>query len=195
MTAVLTARAQQIVAAAGEILEREGPDALTMRRLGDALGIRAPSLYKHFPNKAAVESALIDQALLDVGTACHAVVHRPPAGTVIARLLRTYRAWGLARPNLYRLATTGRLDRGQLTPGREEWAGTPFFLAAAEQPHLAQALWSFAHGTLILELDERYADASGLDRTWAAGAAAFTAAAGALSRCGPTQATPDSLDR
>lgn len=173
----LSARALEIVAAAGDLLEREGPDSVTMRRIGDALGIRAPSLYKHFPNKAAVESALIDVALLDMGAACHAIVRRPPAATVIARLLETYRAWGLAHPNRYRLATSGPLDRGALTPGREAWAGTPFWLAAGENPHLAQALWAFAHGTLILELDGRYSDSSGLDRTWAAGADAFTAAA------------------
>jgi AcrR family transcriptional regulator len=176
-TSNLSPRAREIVAAAGDLLEREGPGALTMRRIGDALGIQAPSLYKHFPNKAAVESALIDAAMLDVGEACHSVVRRPPAASVIARLLRTYRAWGLAHPNLYRLATSGRLDRAALTPGREEWAGTVFFVAAGQDPHLAQALWSFAHGSLILELDDRYADDSDLDTTWAAGAAAFTAAA------------------
>ena len=40
-------RRDEIVAVAESILEREGPDGLTMRRLADALGIRAPSLYKH----------------------------------------------------------------------------------------------------------------------------------------------------
>lgn len=171
-----SARAVEIIAAAGEILEREGRDALTMRRLAEEVRIQAPSLYKHFPSKAAVESALIDDGLLDIGEACHAAVRRAPA-TRIDRLLKTYRAWGRAHPNRYRLATSGRLDRAALTPGREEWAGTPFFIAAGAEPHLAQALWSFAHGTLILELDDRYADASNLDRTWAAGTAAFAAAA------------------
>lgn len=41
---------------------------------------------------------------------------------------------------------------------------------------LAQALWAFAHGTLILELDRRFLDGSNLDRTWQAGTEAFTAA-------------------
>jgi hypothetical protein len=44
------------------------------------------------------------------------------------------------------------------------------------EPYLAQALWSFAHGTLILELDRRFLDGSDLDRTWHAGTEAFTAA-------------------
>ena len=53
-------RAASIVAAARRILEEEGRDALTMRRLGAAVGIRAPSLYKHFPDKSSVEVALIE---------------------------------------------------------------------------------------------------------------------------------------
>jgi hypothetical protein len=43
-------------------------------------------------------------------------------------------------------------------------------------PFVAQALWSFAHGMVILELDQRYADTSELDRTWKAGVDAFAAA-------------------
>ena len=42
-----SARMQDLVSAAFAILDDEGRDALTMRRLADDLGIRAPSLYKH----------------------------------------------------------------------------------------------------------------------------------------------------
>jgi AcrR family transcriptional regulator len=41
----LSPRATEIVAAARELLEEEGPDALSMRRLAERLGIRAPSIY------------------------------------------------------------------------------------------------------------------------------------------------------
>jgi AcrR family transcriptional regulator len=54
----LSPRARQI-AAARDLLETDGPEALTMRRFGEKLGIRAPSLYKHLPNNAALEVALI----------------------------------------------------------------------------------------------------------------------------------------
>lgn len=168
-----SARAHQVVAAARKVVEAEGRDALTMRRLGDELGIRAPSLYKHFPDKAAVEVALIEEVLAEVGEVLHAAVAETPAGrSPVESLLDAYRAYGLARPHLYRLATTGRLDREALPPGLDEWAGTPFFLATGE-PHRAQALWSLAHGMVILEIDDRYADPSQLDLTWKAAAAAF----------------------
>ena len=55
----LTPRAREIATAARELLEDEGPDGLSMRRLADRLGIRAPSIYKHVPDKEALEDAVI----------------------------------------------------------------------------------------------------------------------------------------
>ncbi len=167
-----TPRATEVVAAAGSILEAEGPDALTMRRVADELGIRAPSIYKHLPDKAALCSALVEDAFAQLGAELHeAVDPADPTGSV-ASLLAAYRRIGLEHPNLYRLATVGPLSRDLLPDGLEEWAGTPFFLVTGE-PHLAQALWAFAHGMVVLEIDGRFQDVSDLDRTWAQGAAAF----------------------
>jgi hypothetical protein len=90
----------------------------------------------------------------------------------VRALLDTYRSYGVANPNLYRLATAGRLPRGLLPAGLEDWAGEPFFLVTGD-PHRAQALWAFAHGMVILEIDGRFADTSDLARTWRAGATAF----------------------
>jgi hypothetical protein len=92
-------------------------------------------------------------------------------------LLTAYRAYCGAHPNLYRLAVCGRFPRQSLPPGLEEWAGNPWFVVAGDA-HLAQALWSFAHGMVILELDDRYPPGSDLDTTWRTGAAAFERAAG-----------------
>ncbi|MEA2590576.1 MAG: hypothetical protein QOD62_407, partial [Actinomycetota bacterium] len=169
----------EIVAAARLLLEREGPEALTMRRLGEELGIRAPSLYKHLASKKAVEVALIEEAFRDIGAALHAALQgRDDRVDATRTLLATYRRFSLAQPNLYRLATAGRLPRGDLTPGLEEWAGEPFLLGTGE-PHLAQALWSFAHGMVILEIDGRYPENSELDQTWETGVAAFAGLVGA----------------
>ncbi len=165
----LPARSQQIVTAARALLEREGADAVTMRAVADALGIQAPSLYKHFRNKAALELALISEALWEIGWAGHEAV----AGGVGA-LAAAYRSEARRRPNLYRLATQGELDRAGLQPGLEEWAGNPWYVATGDAV-LAQAFWSFAHGMVILELDGRYPPGSDLDATWAAGVRAFSA--------------------
>ncbi|MGW1989834.1 TetR/AcrR family transcriptional regulator [Embleya sp. NPDC001921] len=69
----LSARAREIVVAARELLEAEGPDAVSMRRIADRIGIKAPSLYKHFPDKSAVENALIAQGMTELAEALEAV--------------------------------------------------------------------------------------------------------------------------
>ena len=92
-------------------------------------------------------------------------------------LLAAYRSVAVTHPNLYRLTTSSSFPRGSLLAGLEDWAGEPFFLATGE-PYLAQALWAFAHGTMILELDGRFVPGSDLERTWQAGAGAFAALQG-----------------
>ena len=169
-------RVAEAVAAARRILEEEGADGLTMRRLADEMGIQAPSLYKHFSGKADLELLLIEDALFDVGEVTHRALHPPGHESPLLNLLLTYRAYSLAHPNLYRLATSGPLARPRLPEGLEEWAGNPWFVVTGD-PSVAQALWSLAHGMVILELDDRYPRGSDLELTWRAGAAAFERAA------------------
>ncbi|HZM31716.1 MAG TPA: WHG domain-containing protein [Acidimicrobiales bacterium] len=165
-------RADEVVAAARLVLERDGAQGLTMRSVAAELGIRAPSLYKHVDGKAAIEVVLIDAAFEEFGRSLRDALRRPGRRPPLEALLAAYRRHALAHPNLYRLATAGRLPRRDLTAGLEDWAGEPF-LAVAGEPHRAQALWAYAHGMVILELDGRFPDGSDLDRTWREGAAAF----------------------
>jgi AcrR family transcriptional regulator len=167
-----TARVAEIVAAARAVLTAEGDEALTMRRLAARLGIRAPSLYKHLPGKDAVENELIADALVQMGNALHAALARAPGGDAVRALLRAYRKTARAEPNLYRLATGRPRRRAALPPGLQEWAGQPFYRAIGD-PQRARALWAFAHGMVMLELDDRLPAQSNVDAAWRAGAAAF----------------------
>src|SRR5687768_13119695 len=45
---------ERVLAAAVRIVDKEGLEALTMRRLGHALGVEAMSLYRHVPGRAAL---------------------------------------------------------------------------------------------------------------------------------------------
>src|SRR5689334_1658144 len=82
-----TDRVSEIVAAARHLVEVEGADALTMRRLGDALGIKAASLYKHLPSRDVVAAHLMDELLFESGDLLHAAVD---SGDPVARLLTAY---------------------------------------------------------------------------------------------------------
>ena len=165
-------RAAQIVAVARRILDDEGVEALTMRRVAEAIGVRAPSLYKHFATKRALEAALIEEGMVEMGQVLHDAVSSSPRGGAVRSLLEAYRRAATSRPALYRLATAGPLPREDLPPGLEAWAGEPFIRVTGD-PVRAQALFSLAHGLVILELDQRFPPGSDLGRTWEAGAAAF----------------------
>ncbi len=109
-------RLVQIVDAARDLLERDGPDGLTMRRLAERLGMRAPSLYKHVADKEELEVLLIAQALREQGSRMHASVaglpRRGSRKVALAALARAYRAWALAHPHLYRLGDRGAIAAG-----------------------------------------------------------------------------------
>ena len=54
---------QQIVAEAVALLDAEGLEGVTQRKLAARLGIAQPTLYWHLPNKAALVTAIADEIL------------------------------------------------------------------------------------------------------------------------------------
>ena len=56
---------ERIAAAALELVDREGIDALTMRRLGRELGVGAMTLYGYFADKEELVAAVLDRASAD----------------------------------------------------------------------------------------------------------------------------------
>ncbi len=98
-------RPGQIIAAARALLEAEGPEALTMRRLADRVGVKAPSLYKHFPDKSSVVAALAAEMLRETAGVLEAAERAAPGS--FSALATAYRSYALAHPHLY-LLTMGR---------------------------------------------------------------------------------------
>ncbi len=167
----LSPRAREIVAAARELVEEEGPDALSMRRLADKLGIRAPSIYKHLRDKQALENALISTTFEEQAVLFEAAV--ADANDGLAAVASAYRDFARRHPHLYRLMTERPLDRDRLTPGAEERAARPIVGAMDGDRDLARAVWAFAHGMTVLELNERFPPDADLDAAWERGLSAF----------------------
>lgn len=163
-------RAQQIVDAALDILESDGREAMSMRGIAERVGIRAPSLYKHFPDKAAVETALITVGFEAAAEVLEAAEAADPSVTSVAL---AYRRFALARPHLYRLTTNQPLPREALPEGLEARAAGPITRVVGGDPDLARAAWAFTHGMIMLELDGRFPPGANLDGAWQAGCDAF----------------------
>ena len=167
----LSPRAREIVAIALELLEEEGADGLSMRRLAERIGIRAPSIYKHFPDKQALEAAIISVGFELQADAFERALR--DTDDPLAELARAYRQFAEAHPHLYRLMTERELNRDLLTPGVENRAGRPVYEAVGRDIDLARAAWAFAHGMTILELNRRFPPDSDLEAAWRRGIDAF----------------------
>jgi AcrR family transcriptional regulator len=77
-----------IVRTAVELIERDGIEAVSMRRLAAELGTGAMSLYNHVPNKAALLDAIAEYILADLEFAADPAVDWREAARSMARGFR-----------------------------------------------------------------------------------------------------------
>jgi AcrR family transcriptional regulator len=168
----LTKRQRQIAEAARALLDAEGPDGLTMRRVADVLGIKAPSLYKHVPDKTALEILVVADGFTEMAEALEAAT--ADATDPLPALAKAYRAYAVAHPHLYRLMNYRPLRRDLMPQGLEERAALPLLTVVGHDTAKARALWAFAHGMVSLEIDGRFPPDADLQAAWKAGLARFT---------------------
>ncbi|MGH4033565.1 TetR/AcrR family transcriptional regulator [Actinomycetota bacterium Odt1-20B] len=86
-----------IVAAGRDLLEAGGQQGLTMQSVAERVGVRAPSLYKHVANRAALLAAVAEATVDDLTTSLEAT-----DGT-LEELVRCYRRHAQAWPEGFRL--------------------------------------------------------------------------------------------
>jgi AcrR family transcriptional regulator len=126
---------ERIVDAASALVDKEGLDALSMRRLATELGVQGPSLYNHFGTKAEIVDAVADAVTEQVDLTVFGAYEWPEA---LRRWAKSYRAVLAAHPNIVPVLATG--------PGRR-----PAALAMAEAVFgaLVDAGWPPARATHI----------------------------------------------
>ena len=137
-----------------------------MRRVAERVGIRAPSLYKHLPDKRALEAALISDGFAEWAELAEEAARESDPLDAVGQ---TYRSFARAHPYLYRLMTERPLPRDALADGVEARAAAVMIAAAGGDANLARALWAFAHGMAILELNHRFPPDADLDAAWRSG--------------------------
>ena len=159
---------EQVLTAALKIIDDDGVEALTMRRLGQALDRNPMAIYRHAADKDALLDGVVEQVVDRA--------RRPPrastvAGTVIGRraLRRTahaFRRVALAHPNVVPLLVTRPLSGplaqrplGTLRPLEEL---LEVFITAGFDPHgalhAARLFTGFLYGHVQHELQERVHD-------------------------------------
>jgi AcrR family transcriptional regulator len=125
----------RIVEVATSIIDDEGLDALSTRRLATDLHVRAPSLYNHFATKEEILDAVGDAIIAQVDIS---MFGRDPWPQALRRWARGYRAALAAHPNIVPFLARG--------PGRRPAA---LGLADAVYGGLVDAGWPPSYATRI----------------------------------------------
>ncbi|WP_189642741.1 TetR/AcrR family transcriptional regulator [Deinococcus piscis] len=151
--------AEAVLDAAQRLLEHSGPDALTMRALADALGVRPSSLYRHFSSREVLLRALGDQAALNLkDQVLDAAEGLAPRAALLAAA-QAYLAYTRTHPHLYALLLTKEndlpLEHLQHSPGKILWNTLLLLIGRLsgdpDDTDHAVAFWTFLHGFASLE--------------------------------------------
>jgi AcrR family transcriptional regulator len=102
----LQATRDEIREAAWAHVAEHGAYALSLRAVAASIGLSAPALYRYFPSKNHLVTALIVEAFESLAEAQDAALRVRPAASWQDRLRElglAYRAWALARPAAFYL--------------------------------------------------------------------------------------------
>jgi len=152
-----------ITRAAHLLLDQGGPDALAMRPLADALGVRPGSLYRHFGSRDALLGELAEHAAdalrLDLGAAAGTLGPRDALNAVA----QAYLDFARTRPHTYDLLMTPRPGQApgiKTSAGKHLWNALLTHVGALtgnpDDTGHAVAYWTFLHGAASLQRSDLY---------------------------------------
>ena len=163
---------QRVVSAALELIDTEGLGALSMRRVGQALGVEAMSLYKHVPNREALLDAVVD-SIVDELWADPQVQVQPEDGwrDYLTRLAHGVRRFSIEHPRAFPLVATRPPEAPFVRPPLRSLRWVEAFLAALRGKgftdeavlYAYRAFSSFLLGHLLLEAGARSAEDPAVD--------------------------------
>jgi AcrR family transcriptional regulator len=147
-----------VLAAALDIIDRDGADALSMRRLAAALNRDPMILYRHAANKAAVLDGVTETILAQLNVD----PTDPDWNAQLRTVARRYRALALAHPHVVPLLVTRPLatplalrPHTTLRPLEDILALlTRAGFSGSDALHIYRALFGFLHGHILNELQE-----------------------------------------
>ena len=147
-----------VLTAALQIIDSDGADALSMRRLARALGRDPMILYRHAANKAALLDGVAEMVLAQLQVDSS----DPDWADQLRIVARKYRQLALAHPHMVPLLVTRPLatplalrPRGTLRPLEDVLTLlTRAGFSGADALHIYRALFGLVHGHVLNELQE-----------------------------------------
>jgi len=94
---------EKIANAARQLLEREGADAVTMRRVAEAVGITAMAVYRHYPNRAGLLNALADEGFEELALRLERLKPKGNTRERLEAIMNVFLDHALEKPHLFEL--------------------------------------------------------------------------------------------
>lgn len=163
MTRLTTA--EKILRAAHRLFDSEGAEAVTMRRVADAVGITPMAIYRHFPNRGALLKQLSNDSFNAVAHEWKARTRSPDILKRLMALADPYLDYALTHPHLFDHAFSVRRDDARRYPEDFRAGLSPTFnvvvdaiiegmakgVLRQDDPHdVAMAIWAQQHGLVAL---------------------------------------------
>src|SRR5271154_1901369 len=155
-----------LLTSAADILESEGPDGLSVRRIAAAAGVAPMGVYNHFSSKSGIVEALFVQGFERLGQAMITLSAVDDPLEALAEGGRRYRALALAHPMAYQLmflrAVPGfepSVEARDVAHGAFNGLATAVrramragVIAQGDPALAAQLIWTSIHGWVSVEL-------------------------------------------
>jgi AcrR family transcriptional regulator len=165
----------EIVAAARRIAERDGLDALTMAAVAQAVGVRAPSLYKRVDGRPALVRLVVEDAVGELTALLETHARGTDPRRVLVAQARAFRRFAHARPNTYGVLFARLPPESRPDPELYARAAAPVLRATAALAgperalEAARTVVAWAHGFLTMELGGAFQLGGDVDAAFAFG--------------------------
>lgn len=155
-----------LLASAAEILETEGPDGLSVRRIAAAANVAPMGVYNHFDSKFGIVEALFVQGFERLRDAMTSIAEIEDPYEALREGGRRYRALAQAHPMMYQVMFLRAVPGFEPSDPAVEVASSAFdslaaaveramaagVLADASPTETAHIIWANVHGWVSLEL-------------------------------------------
>jgi AcrR family transcriptional regulator len=170
-----------IIAAARDLLEEGGLEAVSMAGVAERVGIRAPSLYHRFDDRADLLVAVATEAALDLGRVLADAVAEAGADPAMRldALAAAYRSFALATPRASALLFAGTAPDVAPTPDAQAEAAEPVvdvaqaIVGAAGTLAASRVLTAFAYGFVSMESAGAFRSGGDVEEAYRLGIAAL----------------------
>jgi AcrR family transcriptional regulator len=161
-----------IVAAGRHLLEQRGMDALTMRDVASAVGVRAPSLYKRVRDRSDLVRLILEDVADELTSTLDAAASSGDPVTDARAMASAFRKFAHANPVTYTLMFAPPAVATPGATGRSVRSSATFLRIIAELVGQERALpaarmiVAWAHGFITMELAGAFRLGGDVEQAW-----------------------------